>query len=99
MGIFPVLPRAVLPPAAGRRPRLHPGQAPASRPTVYEWLGHLERNGAVGTVSRTRWTGRLHETGRKHLSSLLPANLIVLIHAEKLRAAASEAQNRVKTLR
>ena len=31
---------------------------PASHATLYEWVSDLERSGAIGTVVRTRWTGR-----------------------------------------
>jgi hypothetical protein len=35
---------------------------PQSHATAYEWLGHLERNGAVATAARARWTGKRRET-------------------------------------
>jgi hypothetical protein len=45
---------------------------PASHPTVYEWLEHLGRNGAVRTVVRTRWTGRRRETDTYRYAHSLP---------------------------
>ena len=33
-----------------------------SHPITYEWLDDLQRNGAVHTVVRTRWTGKRRET-------------------------------------
>jgi hypothetical protein len=45
---------------------------PASHPIVYEWLQHLERNGAVGTVSRTRWTGKRRETDTYRYAHAIP---------------------------
>ena len=32
-----------------------------SHAITYEWLEDLQRNGAVHTISRTRWTGKRHE--------------------------------------
>jgi hypothetical protein len=45
---------------------------PDSHATVYEWLEHLERNGAVGTVVRTRWTGKRHETDTYRYAQAIP---------------------------
>lgn len=45
---------------------------PASHPIVYEWLEHLERNGAVGTVVRTRWTGQRRETDTYRYAESVP---------------------------
>jgi hypothetical protein len=45
---------------------------PSSHPTVYEWLEHLECNGAVHTVSRTRWTGRRRETDTYRYARSIP---------------------------
>ncbi len=35
---------------------------PDSHAITYEWVEYLQRNGAVGSVSRTRWTGKRRET-------------------------------------
>jgi hypothetical protein len=45
---------------------------PDSHAIVYEWLEHLERNGAVQTVARTRWTGRRHETDTYRYAHSIP---------------------------
>jgi hypothetical protein len=45
---------------------------PSSHPLVDEWLEHLERNGAVGTVVRTRWTGRRRETDTYRYARAIP---------------------------
>ena len=45
---------------------------PDSHAIVYEWLEHLERNGAVQTVVRTRWTGRRHETDTYRYAHSIP---------------------------
>jgi len=45
---------------------------PESHATAYEWLEHLERNGAVQTVARTRWTGRRHETDTYRYAQSVP---------------------------
>lgn len=45
---------------------------PGSHPTVYAWLEHLERNGQVRTVVRTRWTGRRRETDTYRYARSIP---------------------------
>jgi hypothetical protein len=45
---------------------------PDSHAIVYEWLEHLERNGAVGTVVRTRWTGKRRETDTYRHAEAVP---------------------------
>jgi len=45
---------------------------PASHATVYAWLEPLECNGAVYTVSRTRWTGRRRETDTYRYAESVP---------------------------
>ena len=45
---------------------------PDSHAIVYAWLEHLERNGAVQTVVRTRWTGRRHETDTYRYAHSIP---------------------------
>ena len=45
---------------------------PASHAIVYEWLEHLGRNGAVGTVVRTRWTGKRRETDTYRYAHAIP---------------------------
>ncbi len=45
---------------------------PSSHATVYEWLEHLARNGAVHTVTRTRWTGRRRETDTYRYAHAIP---------------------------
>lgn len=45
---------------------------PASHPIVYEWLEHLQRNGAVQTVVRTRWTGQRRETDTYRYAHAIP---------------------------
>jgi hypothetical protein len=45
---------------------------PASHTIVYEWLEHLQRHGAVHTVSRTRWTGRRRETDTYRYAESVP---------------------------
>ena len=45
---------------------------PESHATVYEWLEHLQRNGAVRTVVRTRWTGRQRETDTYRYAESVP---------------------------
>jgi hypothetical protein len=45
---------------------------PDSHAIVYEWLEHLERNGAVGTVVRTRWTGTRRETDTYRHAEAVP---------------------------
>lgn len=45
---------------------------PASHPIVYEWLEDLDRNGAVRTVTRTRWTGRRRETDTYRYAHAIP---------------------------
>jgi len=45
---------------------------PASHPAVYAWLEHLERNGQARTGSRTRWTGRRHETDTCRYAESVP---------------------------
>jgi hypothetical protein len=45
---------------------------PDSHAIVYEWLEHLQRNGAVHTVSRTRWTGKRRETDTYRYAHAIP---------------------------
>lgn len=45
---------------------------PDSHPTTYEWLDDLQRQGAVGTVTRTRWTGRRRETDTYRYAASVP---------------------------
>jgi hypothetical protein len=45
---------------------------PSSHATVYEWLEHLARHGAVHTVTRTRWTGRRRETDTYRYAHAIP---------------------------
>jgi len=45
---------------------------PDSHAIVYEWLEHLQRNGAVHTVSRTRWTGQRRETDTYRYAHAIP---------------------------
>lgn len=45
---------------------------PDSHATTYEWLEHFGRNGAVRTVSRTRWTGQRHETDTCRYAESVP---------------------------
>lgn len=45
---------------------------PDSHATTYEWLEHFGRNGAVRTVSRTRWTGRRRETDTYRYAHAIP---------------------------
>jgi hypothetical protein len=45
---------------------------PSSHPATYEWLEYLERNGAVRTVVRTRWTGKRHETDTYRYAAAVP---------------------------
>jgi hypothetical protein len=45
---------------------------PDSHAIVYEWLEHLQRNGAVHTVSRTRWTGKRRETDTYRYAFSIP---------------------------
>lgn len=45
---------------------------PDSHPIVYEWLDHLQRNGAVHTVVRTRWTGKRRETDTYRYAESVP---------------------------
>jgi len=45
---------------------------PDSHAIVYEWLEHLGRNGAVGTVVRTRWTGKRRETDTYRYAHAIP---------------------------
>jgi hypothetical protein len=45
---------------------------PDSHATAYEWLEHLQRNGAVQTVVRTRWTGRRRETDTYRFAESVP---------------------------
>jgi hypothetical protein len=45
---------------------------PDSHPTTYEWLEDLERNGAVGMLARTRWTGRRHEADTYRWAQAVP---------------------------
>lgn len=45
---------------------------PDSHALVYEWLDHLQRNGAVRTVSHTRWNGRRHETDTYRYAKAIP---------------------------
>jgi hypothetical protein len=45
---------------------------PDSHPTPCEWLDDLQRHGAVGTVTRTRWTGRYRETDTYRYAESIP---------------------------
>lgn len=45
---------------------------PGSHATTYEWLDDLGRHGAVGTTSRTRWTGKRHETDTYRFAQAVP---------------------------
>ena len=45
---------------------------PSSHPTTYEWLEGLQRNGAVHTLSRKRWTGKRHEIDTYRYADTLP---------------------------
>lgn len=45
---------------------------PDSHATTYAWLEHFGRNGAVRTVSRTRWTGRRRETDTYRYAHAIP---------------------------
>jgi len=45
---------------------------PDSHALVYEWLDHLQRNGAACTVSHTRWNGRRHETDTYRYAEAIP---------------------------
>ncbi|BBL77348.1 hypothetical protein [Methylomagnum ishizawai] len=45
---------------------------PDSHPVTYEWLGDLQRQGAVGTVAHRRWTGRRHETDTYRYAASVP---------------------------
>jgi hypothetical protein len=45
---------------------------PASHATLYDWVAHLERSGAVHTVVHTRWTGKRHETDTYRFAQALP---------------------------
>ena len=45
---------------------------PESHPTAYEWLEDLGRNRAVGTLVRTRWTGKRHETDTYRFAGAVP---------------------------
>jgi hypothetical protein len=45
---------------------------PASHATLYEWVSDLERAGALGSVTHTRWTGRQRLTDTYRFASALP---------------------------
>lgn len=45
---------------------------PDSHPIAYEWLDDLQRQGAVGTVTRTRWTGRRREKDTYRYAESIP---------------------------
>ena len=45
---------------------------PDSHALVYEWLDHLQRNGAVRTVIHKRWNGRFHETDTYRYAETIP---------------------------
>ena len=45
---------------------------PDSHAIVYEWLDHLQRNGAVHTVARTRWTGQRRVTDTYRYAHAIP---------------------------
>jgi hypothetical protein len=45
---------------------------PGSHATAYEWLEHLERNGAVAAAVRTRWTGQRRETDTYRYAHSIP---------------------------
>lgn len=45
---------------------------PASHATAYEWLAHLARNGAIQTLSQSRWTGKRRETDTYQFAEAIP---------------------------
>ena len=45
---------------------------PSSHLTTYEWLADLQRNGAIHTISRRRWTGKQHEIDTYRYVEALP---------------------------
>ena len=45
---------------------------PTSHATVYDWVAHLERSGAVHTVVHTRWTGKRHEIDTYRFAQAIP---------------------------
>jgi hypothetical protein len=45
---------------------------PDSHPVTAEWVADLQRIGAIGTVTRTRWTGKGLETDTYHYAAAIP---------------------------
>jgi hypothetical protein len=45
---------------------------PDSPPTAYAWVDYLQRNGAVSTATRTRWTGRRREVDGRQVPPAAP---------------------------
>ena len=45
---------------------------PDSHPVTYEWVADLQRTGAIGTVTRTRWTGKRRETDTYRYAAAIP---------------------------
>jgi hypothetical protein len=45
---------------------------PDSHAITYQWVEHLQRNGAVGSVSHTRWTGKRRETDTYRYAEAVP---------------------------
>lgn len=45
---------------------------PESHAVTYEWVDYLQRNGAVGTVVRKRWTGKRHEIDTYRYAAAVP---------------------------
>jgi hypothetical protein len=72
---------------------------PASQAIVYEWLEHLARNGAVGSVVRTRWTGKRRETDTyRHAQAIPLRNAAEVVEAGRGRwKIENENNNTLKT--
>jgi len=45
---------------------------PDSHPVTAEWVADLQRTGAIGTVTRTRWTGKRRETDTYRYAAAIP---------------------------
>ncbi len=45
---------------------------PDAPPVTYEWVEYRQRTGAVGTVTRTRWTGKRRETDTYRYTEAVP---------------------------
>lgn len=45
---------------------------PDSHPVTYEWVADLQRTGAVGTVTQTRWTGKRREMDNYRYAAAVP---------------------------